>query len=103
MTWSAAGAPGNVGVDAEAAGPGAGVVFLSNVREIDVADLVLVIERQQETPIANRNISWHAKASPKMRWNQTKITSSLCALNLRRNRWADNAAVIYIGRRRGRW
>ena len=54
---------GNVGINAEPARPGAGVVFLPDVGEIDVADLILVVEGDEQTPVADRNVTWHGVLS----------------------------------------
>ena len=54
---------GHVGVDAEAARPRAGVVLLPDVREVHVADLVLVVERDQQPAVTDRNVTWHGEAS----------------------------------------
>src|SRR5205814_8169705 len=54
-------AVGDVGVDAEAARAVARVILLSHVREVDVANLILVIERDEQAAVANRNIAWHVE------------------------------------------
>jgi len=46
--------------DAEAARPPSGVVFLADVGEIHVADLVVRIERDQKVAVPDGNISRHA-------------------------------------------
>jgi hypothetical protein len=55
-----ASAAGDVGVDAEAAGAGAGVVFLPDVGEVNVADLVEVVEGDEQAPVPDRDVTWHA-------------------------------------------
>jgi hypothetical protein len=54
---------GDVGVDAEAAGAGAGVVLLADVRKVDVADLVLVIERHQQPSVPDGNVTRHVRTT----------------------------------------
>src|SRR5262249_48043552 len=56
----AAAAMRNVGEDAKTTRPGAGVVFLPDMGEVDVSDLVLVVERDEQSPVADRNITRHA-------------------------------------------
>src|SRR6185503_4934272 len=48
-----------VGVDAKAAGPRPRVVLLPDMREVDVADLVMVIEGNQQLAVADRDVTWH--------------------------------------------
>jgi len=52
--------PRDVGVDAEAAGAGAGVVLLADVGEVDVAQLILMVESDQKASVADRNVTRHA-------------------------------------------
>jgi hypothetical protein len=37
------------------------VVLLADVGEVDVADLVAVVERKQQTAVTDRNIAWHGR------------------------------------------
>ena len=50
---------GDVGVDAEAARPGAGVVLLPDVGEVDVADLVLAVEGDEQPAVADGDVTGH--------------------------------------------
>ena len=36
-----------------------GVVLLANMRPVDVADLVGLVEVDQQAPVANRKVAWH--------------------------------------------
>ena len=56
---SAALPPGHVGEHAKPARPGAGVVLLPDVREVDVPQLILMIERHQQASVPDRNITRH--------------------------------------------
>jgi hypothetical protein len=49
----------DVGVNAKTARPRAGVVFLTDVRVIHVANLVLMVERDEQSSVADRDIAWH--------------------------------------------
>jgi hypothetical protein len=51
---------GDITVDAEVAWPGAAVVFLPDMRKVDVANLVLMIERDQKRPVTDWYITRHA-------------------------------------------
>jgi hypothetical protein len=51
--------PGDIRVHAEAARAGAGVVLLPDVGEIDVPKLVLMIERDQQASVPDRDIARH--------------------------------------------
>ena len=35
------------------------MVFLADVREVDVADLVLMVEGDEQPPVADRDVTWH--------------------------------------------
>jgi hypothetical protein len=54
---------GEVTVDAEPAGAGAGVVLLTDVGEVDVANLVLVVEGDEQAPVADGDVTRHGKVS----------------------------------------
>jgi hypothetical protein len=54
---------GDVGVDTEAAGARAGVVFLADVGEVNVADLVLMIERHQQPSVPDGDITRHVRTT----------------------------------------
>ena len=59
---------GDVGVDAEPARPVAGVVLLPDVGEIEVAQLVLVVEGDEQPPVADRDVTRHGPSLS--RWPQ---------------------------------
>ena len=41
----------------------AGVVFLTDVGEVDVADLVLVVEGDEQSPVPDRDVTGHVRVS----------------------------------------
>ena len=51
---------GHIRVNAKAARACAGMIFLPHMREIDIPDLIAVVEGDEQSPVPNRNIAWHA-------------------------------------------
>ena len=71
-------AAGEVAKDAEAAGACPGVIFLADVGEEDVADLVLAIEGDQEAAVADGDVTGHAilsKSYGKRRAHEVRCTA----------------------------
>jgi hypothetical protein len=50
--------------DAETAIFSLHVVFLANMRKIEVTDVVMLIETDEESAVSNRYISWHLCIPP---------------------------------------
>src|SRR5262249_49129282 len=48
-----------LGVNAKAARPRAGMVLLAHVREVNVADLILVVEGDEQFAVPDRNVTGH--------------------------------------------
>src|SRR5206468_746909 len=54
---------GHVRINAEVARSRARVVLLPHVREVDVSDLVLMVERYQQLAVADREVTGHRTES----------------------------------------
>jgi len=52
--------PGHLRENAEPTRPVAGVIFLTDVREVDVAQLVALVEGDQETAVTDWDVTWHS-------------------------------------------
>jgi hypothetical protein len=55
---------GKIGVNPKAARPRAGVVFLPDMGEIKIANLVLMVEGNEELSVPDRDITRHEKLFP---------------------------------------
>ena len=72
--------PRNIAKHPKAAGPRPGVIFLADVREKDVADLVLAVKGDQEASVADRDVAGHgilSKRGPGVRAERRRLCVSL--------------------------